>query len=170
MGVWSDCACHWWVSPLSAETAAVWLKKEQRVPGSGLSRLWNRSLHDWPAFDGWLQQGISTSPVLLWPSKQGWRRVSAGHRSSRIISRGFGKVSCVVYGLSTWAFHELISCFCLLSPFSVQHFINLQLHFLAVAPCGFFVQITTSTSIFESLSNPFKENKHDVILFNQAIH
>ncbi len=49
------------------------VEKEQRVPGSGLSRLWNRSLHDWPAFDGWLQQGISTSPLLLRPSNQGQR-------------------------------------------------------------------------------------------------
>lgn len=56
------------------------VEKEQRVPGSGLSRLWNRSLYDWPAFDGWLQQGISTSPLLLRPSNQGQREQGVHRR------------------------------------------------------------------------------------------
>lgn len=38
-GLWSDCGCQRWVSPPSARDSGSLLEREQRVPGSGLSRL-----------------------------------------------------------------------------------------------------------------------------------
>lgn len=68
------------------------VEKEQRDPGRALGGLWNRSLYDWPAFDGWLQQGISTSPPLLRPTNQGQRERASSFVIALPIAEDFLKL------------------------------------------------------------------------------
>ena len=108
------------------------VEKEQRVPGSSLSRLWNRSLYDWPAFDGWLVHGITTSPPLLQLNSQGQREQAR----SIVIPVLRDEVFLKLYQLSSDFWRIYISVTHEDNCIIYWAFINLQEHFLSFYSWG----------------------------------
>lgn len=94
---------------------------------------------------------MADSPPLLRPSNPGIKRTTRGHRCSESFPETYQLMN--KQPAYPWP------------TFSICKYI-----FPSVPFCRVAAQILASTSVFEYLSNPLTENKHDVILFNQAIH
>lgn len=141
VGVWSDCGCHWWVSPLSAETAAVCLKRNKESLGAvsvdsetGVCMTGLLLMADF-------SEAFQLPVCFSGPLTGGW-----GTKGTRRGHRCFLPSPAVDFLKLPSTSREAVSLYEGDSWINIPHipdnvtffflFISLQIHFLSVPSCG----------------------------------